>query len=130
VNHPTILALGYSEAAMLLRSESGSDIQVIITIAGQRECTVEADTPHRLDLHFDDVPALNADDPVAAYRTRARQRKAGDMSRPPRCCAWRPGWARRLRSRASNPCVMFARGLSHTATWSGSATNSWGVAGD
>ena len=61
VAHPSILALGYSPAAMLLRGPNAATIGAIISISGAREPLLEtAAVQHRLNLHFDDVDVFDA----------------------------------------------------------------------
>jgi predicted protein tyrosine phosphatase len=80
--HPTILALGYSEAAMLLRDPAGSHVEAIIAIRGSHEHAIEAAVAHRLELEFDDVDEPNQDDPVARLRAHAREKWAREIGRP------------------------------------------------
>src|SRR5437016_542850 len=86
-SHPQILALGYSEAAMLLRSPKDIKVGAIIAIAGQREHTVDvAGFDRHLVLRFDDAEAPNANDPLHVARISLRQREAaaiGLILRPP-----------------------------------------------
>jgi len=42
VAHPSILALGYSPAAMLLRGQSAANIEAIISTRGAREPALDA----------------------------------------------------------------------------------------
>jgi predicted protein tyrosine phosphatase len=77
--HPTILPLGYSEAAMFLRCPEGARVQAIISIHGKHEYGVESIIMHRLDLEFDDIPSPDLTDPIAAYHARMRaQARAAD----------------------------------------------------
>jgi predicted protein tyrosine phosphatase len=71
-----LVILGYSEAAMFLRSSSPTDIAAIISIHGAREFGVEADVTHRLDLTFDDVDVPAADDLLGMQKMWSRKRWA------------------------------------------------------
>src|SRR5258708_3073379 len=55
MSHPSLIVLGYSEAAMLLRRAPRQDVAAIISIHGRREFGVEANVAHRLGLLFDGV---------------------------------------------------------------------------
>jgi predicted protein tyrosine phosphatase len=81
---PTVLALGYSEASMLLRQPRGAGgIIGVISICGAREFAVEAaDVPHRLALRFDDVDVPDPSDTVAMLRAHSRQKWASEVGRP------------------------------------------------
>ncbi len=84
MSHPRVVALGYSEAGMLLRKPGTLDIQAIIAIHGQREYPVETDcVAHRLVLRFDDVEAPDPKDPLHAARIRLRQREAAEVGLAP-----------------------------------------------
>lgn len=48
--HPPILVLGYSEAAMLLRAIEQPQPAALLCIHGQRDPILECDCPLRLDL--------------------------------------------------------------------------------
>jgi hypothetical protein len=65
--HPSIVVLGYSEAAMLLQGARCPDIKAVISIFARHEYPVE--TPvgvRRLELHFDDADLVNTADPSEA----------------------------------------------------------------
>lgn len=82
-NHPPILALGYSEAAMMLRTRAAQEVEALISIHGQHEHAVDAPgIAHRLVLRFDDVETVNLSDPARAYTAWARQKWAKEMGRP------------------------------------------------
>jgi len=86
VVHPPIVALGYSEAAMLLRRPNAAGIGAVISIHGKREFPVEAAIPHRLVLRFDDEDVPDPTDPVSVYRSYLRLKWAaanGLELRPP-----------------------------------------------
>ena len=70
---PALVVLGYSEAAMFLPRVPTRDLAGIISIHGRREFGVEAATPHRLDLEFDDVEVAAPDDVEAVGRAMARK---------------------------------------------------------
>jgi predicted protein tyrosine phosphatase len=72
VTHPPILVFGYSEAAMLLRRPNAANIGAALSIHGKREFPVEAQTPHRLVLCFDDEDVPDPADPLSAYRSYLR----------------------------------------------------------
>jgi predicted protein tyrosine phosphatase len=80
-SHP-LLPLGYSEAAMFLRSPEGPRVQAIISIHGKHEFGVEASVPHRLDLEFDDVVAGDETDPIAMCHIRIQRQRDADDGRP------------------------------------------------
>lgn len=61
---------------LLLLRGSLLTVGAILSIHGRREFDVESEIEPRLDLHFDDVDALESGDPVATYRARRRQRWA------------------------------------------------------
>lgn len=83
VRHPRILVLGSSEAAMLLRSAAREPVEALILIHGQREYPLDAPEISRtLELHFDDVEAVDLNDSVHGYAAWARQRWAAEMGRP------------------------------------------------
>jgi predicted protein tyrosine phosphatase len=80
IKHPPIIALGYSEAAMMLRNPGHPRIDALIAIKGQREFAV--DTPpgaRSLILDFDDCEAPSATDPIHASQIRLRQREAAEI---------------------------------------------------
>jgi len=78
--HPPVIVLGYSEAAMLLRTPHDIDVRAIIAIHGQREYPVETGgVPHALVLEFDDAEAPHPGDPEHAARLRIRQRQAAEF---------------------------------------------------
>ena len=76
--HPDILAMGFSEAGMLLRSAVGERVRAVIAIHGHREFAVEAPGRRVLDLSFDDFEPGDSDVPVALWRFAfaLQQRKA------------------------------------------------------
>jgi predicted protein tyrosine phosphatase len=73
--HPSILALGYSQASMLLRRPQHG-VTAIISVCGAREHRVEAGVPHRLDLCFDDVDVPDHADVESMLRSSARSHAA------------------------------------------------------
>lgn len=79
-NHPPLLVLGYSQAAMLLRKPDRSGVEAIIAIHGQREYPVDTDgVRHSLILDFEDTEAPSRTDPIHAARIRMRARKAAEI---------------------------------------------------
>jgi predicted protein tyrosine phosphatase len=81
--HPSILALGYSEAAMLMRQTDSADIGAVISISAKHEFPIDAPTvAHRLDLHFDDVEAVDLTDPTNTYRAWTQAKWAEQIGRP------------------------------------------------
>ena len=81
--HPAVLALGYSEASMLLRQDTGSDVKAIICIYGAREFPVEAPAiNNKLVLRFDDAEVVNMTDPEEGYRAWIRSKWATEIGRP------------------------------------------------
>ena len=76
MDHPTLVVLGYSEAAMFLRAKPRPNVTAIISIHGRREYGVEAEVMHRLDLTFDDVEVVAPGDVVALQRAFSRRRWA------------------------------------------------------
>jgi predicted protein tyrosine phosphatase len=76
MQHPALVILGYSEAAMFLRGTPTPKVGALISIHGGREFGVEADVPFRLDLRFDDVEVPSADDVTAIHRAMSRKRWA------------------------------------------------------
>jgi len=83
VSHPSILALGYSEAAMVLRSGQPNNITAVIAIRGHGEYVVDCPgTVQKLVLEFDDVEVLASADPSRAYESWAREKWAKEIGRP------------------------------------------------
>ncbi len=76
MNHPPIIVLGYSEAAMLLRQTQRSEVAAVISIAGSQEYHLDADVQHRLDLRFDDVSVDQGKDHISEFRSRSLRRRA------------------------------------------------------
>jgi predicted protein tyrosine phosphatase len=77
VDHPRLVILGYSEAAMFVRGSAGASVTAIISIHGVREFGVVHPVGHRLDLSFDDVEAVSdANDVMAMQRAMSRRRWA------------------------------------------------------
>jgi predicted protein tyrosine phosphatase len=74
MDHPTLVVLGYSEAAMFLRATPRPNVTAIISIHGHREYGVEAEVMHRLDLTFDDVEVVAPGDVLALQRAFSRRR--------------------------------------------------------
>lgn len=76
-----IVALGYSEASMLLRNPGDVTVVALLSIHGQREFAVDPSPhiAHVLTLRFDDCRAAPADDPIEQSRHRLRQREAMDI---------------------------------------------------
>ena len=74
--NPSLVVLGYSEAAMFLRRAPEPGLVGVISIHGRREFGVEAEAPRRLDLLFDDVDVPEAGDPDGLYRAMSRRRWA------------------------------------------------------
>lgn len=79
MQHPQIVVLGYSEAAMLLRKLDHKLLTGIISIHGSREIGVMTDGIQRLDLVFDDVDVPVAGDHVAEYHARQTRRAREEM---------------------------------------------------
>jgi predicted protein tyrosine phosphatase len=83
MNHPPVLALGYSEASMLLRGQRAPFVKAIISIQGLHEVPIDAPSvPDRLTLHFDDVDPPHTNDRVAFYRAWVQKRWAKEVGRP------------------------------------------------
>lgn len=82
IGHPSVFILGYSEAAMLLRSpEHAARIRAIVAIHGARDYPVEAENvAHRLVLRFDDIEAPSRTDPIEAARIRLHNREAAERT--------------------------------------------------
>lgn len=79
--HPPILALGRSEAAMLMKSRPGG-IKIVISICGQSEPPLEIESiPHRLVLHFDDTELVDTTDPLSAHQAWIRRKWAAETGR-------------------------------------------------
>lgn len=76
--HPSLAVLGYSQAAMFLRSARGSEVVGIISIHGAREFAVESDVGRRLDLRFDDVEVPEENDIVSKLKAKSRRRWAAE----------------------------------------------------
>jgi predicted protein tyrosine phosphatase len=80
MTHPSILVLGYSEAAMMLRNPGHPRIEALIAIKGQREFAVDApEIGCSLILDFDDCEAPSPTDPIHASQIRLRQREAAEI---------------------------------------------------
>jgi predicted protein tyrosine phosphatase len=80
VKHPSILALSYSEAAMMLRNPGHPRIDALLAIKGQREYAIEApEIQRRLILEFDDCEAPSPTDPIHASQIRLRQKEAAEI---------------------------------------------------
>lgn len=80
MTHPSILVMGYTEAAMLLRKPGDVRIAAVIAIHGQREYPVSMDGVYKsLILQFDDTETPINDDLLQASRIRQRQREAEQM---------------------------------------------------
>lgn len=76
-DYPSVLILGYSEAAMYLRQPEAERVHAIISIHGQREYPVETGrAAHALVLQFDDSEALDAGDLEQRARLGIRRREA------------------------------------------------------
>jgi len=83
MQHPSILALGYSEAAMVLRSAQSNDVGAIISLRGRREFAVDCPAAVQcLTLEFDDVELPPANDPARAYELWAKEKWAKEIGRP------------------------------------------------
>lgn len=81
--HPSLLVLGYSEAAMLLAGPNATCINAVITIHGAHEHAVDVPTAtHRLTLFFDDTESIDWTDPTRAEAAWARQKWSKEMGRP------------------------------------------------
>jgi predicted protein tyrosine phosphatase len=74
--NPSIVILGYSEAAMFLRREPTPVLAGLISIHAGREFGVEAEAPRRLDLTFDDVDVPDNTDLEALQCAMGRKRWA------------------------------------------------------
>ena len=71
--HPSLLVLGYSEAAMLLATPNAPRINAVISVHGAREYAVDVPAAsHRLTLRFDDTAAIDWTDPTRAEAAWAR----------------------------------------------------------
>lgn len=83
MTHPSIITLGYSEAAMFLRRVEAGEIGAVISIHGRRENAVEvpAGVPV-LGLEFDDAEAVDWSDPIAAHRAWVLAKWAAEIGRP------------------------------------------------
>src|SRR5579875_347725 len=79
---PSVLALGYSEAAMLLRQPAAERVGAVLSVCGCGEFAVETSVPRRLVLRFDDVDAPDAADPLNAYFATIRRRWSAENGRP------------------------------------------------
>lgn len=78
--HPSVLILGYSEAAMFLKQPEAADVLAIISIYGHREYPIEPEFPcERLMLQFDDAEVECEDDPLRASQLRIRRRDAAEI---------------------------------------------------
>lgn len=76
-DHPSLLVLGYSEAAMFLRRTDAEQIGAVISIHGQREYPVDTSgIEHSIILRFDDADVPDENDPLAAARMHQRRREA------------------------------------------------------
>ncbi len=83
---PTLVILGYSQAAQFLRTPDAARLTALISIHGTHEFGIETGVPHRLDLTFDDAPSPDHPDPIAAYHARQflqHQRDNGRELHPP-----------------------------------------------
>ena len=76
---PSFLVLGYSEAAMYLKSDHLEPIEAAICIHGQRDPVLDCECRHRVDLLFDDCAIEDSSDAFAAYRSRTMKRKAAEV---------------------------------------------------
>lgn len=77
---PSILILGYTEAATTLKAANREGVGAVIAIHGFREFPVDAGAiKHVLSLEFDDCNAPVIDDPLAAAQFRIRQRDAAEV---------------------------------------------------
>jgi len=81
MNQPdrTILILGYSETAMLLKRQAMPEFDGLVSIRGQRDPYLEAKIKPRLDLSFDDTPVIDEHDAFGQYRAREQRRKAAEI---------------------------------------------------
>lgn len=80
---PHLLPLGYSEAAMLLRSPTASTPTALISIHSPTEPALDLPLPiPRLDLSFDDTDPVNPADPFSRYHQILRDRWDDDTGRP------------------------------------------------
>ena len=80
---PTLLVLGYSEAAMLLGQSNTPEVTAIISIHGRNEYPLDVSgIRHRLVLHFDDADVIDMSDPQRALGPWARQRWSAQQGRP------------------------------------------------
>lgn len=73
--HPSLVILGYSQAAMFLRNP-GHGVTAILSIHGHREYGVESEISIRLDLAFDDVEVPIPSDVISLQRAMSRRRFA------------------------------------------------------
>jgi predicted protein tyrosine phosphatase len=74
--HPSIVILGYSQAAMLLRQPKAASIIALLAIRGANEHCVQWTGPRRLELVFDDEEVPDPSDPVQVLRVHARRQFA------------------------------------------------------
>jgi predicted protein tyrosine phosphatase len=80
-NLPKIWIASYSEASQLLTSETGDAIAHIISIGepGSTPPPGYSQVPHRLRLEFDDIVALNDDEPDYVLATSEHIRQVIDF---------------------------------------------------
>ena len=79
---PSVIALGHSEAAMLLRRPD-ADVRALISICGRHEPPLDAPhIPRRLDLHFDDVAAPDLTSVRGLHRAWIAEKWAAETGRP------------------------------------------------
>ena len=80
--HPSVLALGYSEAGMLLKQPAGTKVKAIITIQGRYEPAFEVPLETQtLALHFDDVHVPDMTGSLGMIRWLAQERQAKETGR-------------------------------------------------
>ena len=78
--HPSVLILGYSEAAMFLKQPEAADVSAIISIYGHREYPIEPEFQcKRLTVQFDDAEVECEKDPLRASQLRIRRRDAAEI---------------------------------------------------
>ena len=80
---PSVMALGYSAAAMFLRGAEAARVGAVISIYGCNEFPLDAPSvPHRLALQFDDIDPPDKSDEVAFHRSWVQQKWAAETGRP------------------------------------------------
>lgn len=138
--YPSIVALGYSEAAMVRARPDAGDVRAVISIHGRREFPIEAHVRHRLVLQFDDEDVPDATDPLAVYRSHVRLKWAAEQGldlRPPSAedAAAITDFAGKVRHVSGTVLCQCAGGISRSpaaallclAVWTGEGREQWCV---